>query len=119
MTIGSPVASPVSGPGCEETYAIRWLSGDHAMFFPVVGSGALVPSKGPRYFLSLPSGRATSMPDLVPRRPEYAIHFPSGDHSGSPDGSSAALRQIDFRSTTVMIQSCATGRSGPSFRTIV
>src|ERR1700693_3828742 len=95
------------------------LLGDQAIFFPVVGNGALVPSSGPRYFLPPPSGCATIKPDLPPSLPEYAIHLPSGDHSGSPDGSLPALRQIDFRSDSVMIQSWPTGRSGTSLRATV
>ena len=95
------------------------LLGAHAMFLPVVGSGALVESRGPRYFLVLPSGWATISPDLPFSLPEYAIHFPSGDHSGSLEDSSPALSAIDFRSESVMIQSWPNGRPGPSLRVIV
>src|ERR1700736_1740519 len=110
MTIGSPVASAVSGPGWEETYPMLLLLGAHAMFLPMVGSGALVESSGPRYFLPLPSGCATISPDLPFSRPEYAIHFPSGDHSGSPEDSSPVPSCIDFRSDRVMIHSWPNGR---------
>ena len=95
------------------------LLGAHVMVLPVVGSGALVPSNGPRYFFPLPSGCAAISPDLPFNLPEYAIHFPSGDHSGSLEDSSPALSGIDFRSDSVMIQSWPNGRPGPSLRVMV
>ena len=51
MTIGSPVASAVSGPGLADTYAICLLSGDQAVVLPVVGSGALVLFQRAKIFL--------------------------------------------------------------------
>src|SRR6478735_4280537 len=87
ITIGSPVASAVSGPGTAETNAIRLLSGDHATVLPVVGSGLLVPDISARNRAPVPSGRATTSPALSLTRPRYAIDRPSGDHSGFPDGS--------------------------------
>jgi hypothetical protein len=42
----------------------------------------------------VPSGRAIDRPDLSPTFPEYAIHFPSGDHSGFPEPSSALLSEM-------------------------
>src|SRR5271154_4499314 len=119
MTMGSPFHSAASGPGCAETYATFFESGDQAISLPVVGSGAFVLSSGPRYFLAVPSGCATMRPLLPLRWPEYAIHVPSGDHSGLPDVSIPSLRQIDLRSASVMIQTCPTGRIGPSLRRMV
>ena len=43
ITIGSPLASAVSGPGVAEINAICLLSGDHVTSAPVPGSGAFVP----------------------------------------------------------------------------
>ena len=63
--------------------------------------------------------RAINNPDLSPDFPEYAIHFPSGDHSAFPDGSSPALMQIVLSSAMVMIHSCPKGRFGESLRLIV
>src|SRR6266513_1878816 len=103
--MGSPPASAVSGPGCADTYAICLLSGDQATVWPVVGRGLFVPSIAVRNRFPAPSGRARIRPDLSPSLPEYAIHFPSGDHSGLLDGSSPALRQSDLPSAGVMIQS--------------
>jgi hypothetical protein len=62
-------------PGCGER-------SDHVVMLLVTGSGALVSSSGPRYFLSLPSGRETIIPDFSPSRSEQEIHFPSSEHSG-------------------------------------
>ena len=69
ITIGSPVASAVSGPGTDETNAIRLPSGDQATVLPVVGSGLLVPDISARNRAPLPSGRATTSPLLSPTRP--------------------------------------------------
>src|SRR5258706_4691197 len=94
-------------------------SGDHVTVFPVVGSGALVLSIAARNRLPEPSARAMESPVLSPTFPVYAIHLPSGDHSGFPEGSAAALRHTVLPSASVMIQSCPTGLRGPSLRVTV
>src|SRR5712692_2977825 len=102
MTIGSPVASAVSGPGTADTNAIRLLSGDHATVLPVPGSGAFVPDISTTNRAPLPSARATASPDLSPARPRYAIHCPSGDHSGLVDGSFSPPKRTVLPSASVI-----------------
>src|SRR5206468_2257756 len=114
MTIGSPVASAVSGPGTAEMNAMRLPSGDHATVFPVVGSGLLVPDVSARNRTPVPSGRATTSPALSPARPWYAIDCPSGDHSGPPDDSLSPPKRTVFPSASVITQSWPYGRPAPS-----
>src|SRR5438270_1743777 len=114
MTTGSPVASAVSGPGIEETNAIRFPSGDHATDLPAPGSGALVPFNSVMKCAPLPSGRAITRPDLSPTRPRYAIDLLSGAHSGLPDGSFSAPKRTDLPSARVITQSWPYGRPSPS-----
>src|SRR5438874_13350512 len=85
ITIGSPVASAVSGPGVEETDAIRLPSGAHAIVCPDPGSGAFVPLISATKRADDPSGLATTRPLFSPTRPRYAIHWLSGDHCGLPE----------------------------------
>src|SRR5438045_6545032 len=106
MTIGSPFAASVSGPGTEDTYATRLLSGDQATVRPVPGSGAFVPVISATKRTPLPSGRATTRPVLPAARPRYAIHCESGDHWGSPDGSLSPPNRTDFVSASVITHSC-------------
>jgi len=54
----------------------------------------------------LPSGRATTRPVLPAARPRYAIHWESGDHWGSPDGSLSPPNRTDFVSASVITHSC-------------
>src|SRR5262245_65064314 len=110
MTIGSPVASAVSGPGTLETNAICLPSGDHATVAPVVGSGLLVPVISARNFALVPSGRAMARPVLSPTRPRYASHCPSGDHTGFPEPSFSPPNRTVLPSATVITQSWAHGR---------
>src|ERR671923_1806555 len=91
--MGSPVASFVSGPGTADTNAMRLLSGDHAMLRPTPGSGLLVPCVSAINRAPLPSGCAMTNPDFSPDLPLYAIHCPSGDHSGFPEGSFSAPKR--------------------------
>src|SRR6185295_19007544 len=114
MTIGSPVASAVSGPGTDETNAMRLPSGDQATVAPVVGRGLLVPDISARNFAPLPSGWAIASPLLSPTRPRYAIHWPSGDHTGLPDDSRSPPKRVDLPSAIVITHSCPYGRPAPS-----
>src|SRR5216117_463183 len=114
MTIGSPVASAVSGPGTDETNAIRLPSGDQAMLLPLPGSGALVPVISANSRAPAPSGLATTRPAFPPTRPRYAIHWPSGDQCGSPDDSLSPPKRTLLPSASVMTEICPYGRPGPS-----
>src|SRR6187455_2775276 len=119
MTIGSPVASAVSGPGTDEMNAMRLLSGDHATVFPVVGSGLLVPDISARKRAPVPSGLATISPDFSPARPRYATHCASGDHSGLPDDSLSPPKRTVLPSAIVITDSWPYGRPAPSLFSIV
>ena len=90
ITIGSPLASAVSGPGVDETNAIRLPSGDHATVRPLPGNGALVPDISATNRAPPPSARATTSPVLSPTLPRKAIDWPSGDQTGLPDASLSA-----------------------------
>ena len=114
ITIGSPVASAVSGPGVDETNAIRLPSGDQATVRPLPGSGAFVPDISATNRAPAPSGRATTSPVLSPTRPRYAIDWPSGDQSGLPDGSLSAPKRTLLPSASVITQSWPYGRPVPS-----
>src|SRR6516162_5876270 len=104
MTIGSPVASAVSGPGTDDTNAIRFPSGDHATVLPVVGSGLFVPDMSARNRAPVPSGCTIERPALSPTRPLYAIHCPSGDQLGFPDGSLSPPTRKVLPSASVITQ---------------
>src|SRR5438128_6054222 len=112
--MGSPVASAVSGPGTAWTKARRLESGDQAKRFPMVGSGLLVPSSADKNFAAEPSGWDTIRPDLSPSLPLWAIHCPSGDHSGLPDDSFSFEKRTERPSARVITHSCEYGRPGPS-----
>src|SRR5438093_13169521 len=114
MTTGSPVASAVSGPGADDTKAMRLLSGDHAIVLPDPGSGAFVPVISAMKRAPAPSGRAIARPVLSPTRPRYAIHCPSGDHSGSPDVSFSPPNRTLLPSASVITHSWPYGRPAPS-----
>src|SRR5262245_545792 len=114
MTTGSPVASAVSGPGTDDTNAMRRLSGDHAMVSPEPGSGAFVPVISAMKRAAVPSGRAIARPVLSPTRPRYAIHCPSGDHSGLPDVSFSLPNRTLLPSASAITQSWPYGRPAPS-----
>ena len=105
MTIGSPVALAVSGPGTDDTNAIRLPSGDHAIVAPLPGSGALVPVISARKRAPDPSGRETTSPVLSPTRPRYTSDWPSADHTGLPDESRSPPTRTVFPSATVITHS--------------
>ena len=70
ITIGSPLASFVSGPGVACTYAIVFESGDQAMVLPVfVRALLLVSATSAIHAGDVPSPRATIRPDLPPVEP--------------------------------------------------
>src|SRR5580765_7178955 len=119
MTIGSPVASAVSGPGTEETNAMRLPSGDQVTVLPVVGSGLLVPDISARKRAPLPSGCAITRPALSPTRPRYAIHWLSGDQVGLPEDSFSPPRRVALPSASVITHSWLYGRPAPSLFSIV
>src|SRR6267378_2661146 len=114
MTIGSPLASAVSGPGIDDTNAIRFPSGDHATLVPMPGSGAFVPVISARNLAPVPSGFAIASPLLPSTRPRWAIHWPSGDHCGSPDDSFSPPKRTLLPSATVITEIWPYGRPGPS-----
>src|SRR5262245_789407 len=114
MTIGSPLASAVSGPGVVETNAMRLPSGDQAGLVVLPGSGALVPATSARSFAPVPSGFATTSPLFPSTRPRYTIDWPSGDHCGSPEDSFSAPKRTLLPSASVITQSWPYGRPGPS-----
>src|SRR5262249_29216206 len=103
MTMGSPFASSVSGPGTALTKAIFVASGDQAMVLPVDGKGQLVPWTADRNFLPDPSGRAMIRPDLSPSCPRKAIQRPSGDQTGPEEASFSAPTRSDFASSKLTI----------------
>src|SRR5581483_592997 len=113
-TMGLPLAAAVSGPGTAETNAMRLPSGDHAIRLPVEGRGLLVPSSGPSQRAPLPSGCATTKPDLPPTVPEYVIRLPSGDHSGSDEASLPCDKHTGLPPARVRTQICEYGRPGVS-----
>src|SRR6266536_136932 len=94
--MGSPVAAAVSGPGVEETNAIRVLSGDQATLLPRSGTGELVPATDASNVGPEPSACAIITPDLPSSPPKYASHFPSGDHSGPELASLSPPRRFEF-----------------------
>src|SRR6516162_9357175 len=96
MTIGSPVASSVSGPGTELMNATLFPSGDQVMLFPVEGRGLFVPCITDRNLLPEPSGRAIIKPDLSPSCPRNAIQLPSGDQTGPEEASFSAPMRMDL-----------------------
>src|SRR3989441_609842 len=114
MTIGSPFASAVSGPGTDDTNAIRFPSGDHATLVPMPGSGAFVPVIAARNLAPVPSGFAIASPLVPSTRPRYAIHWPSGDHCGSPDDSLSPPKRTVFPSASVITEIWPYGRPDPS-----
>src|SRR5580765_5730583 len=114
MTMGSPVASAVSGPGTDDTKAMRFPSGAQATVLPVVGSGLLVPVISARKRALEPSGCAIARPALSPTRPLYAIHWLSGDQFAFPDGSFPAPMRVVLPSASVITQSWPYGRPVPS-----
>ena len=87
MTAGSPPAASDSGPGVDETNAIRFASGDQVILLPASGRGWLVHSSPASHFASLPSGFETISPDLPSSLPDQASHLPSADQTASEDGS--------------------------------
>src|SRR6187200_389872 len=104
MTIGSPFAPAVSGPGVAETNAIRLPSGDHAGLVLLPGSGAFVPTTSASSLAPLPSGLAITRPLFSPTRPWYAINCPSGDQWGSSDESLSAPNRTLLPSASVFTQ---------------
>src|ERR1700733_912740 len=119
MTIGSPVASAVSGPAVAEMNAICSLSGDHVTSAPVPGSGAFVPLASLKNVMEDPSGCTTANPCLPSAAPLYAIHRESGDHTGDPDTScSAPIREV-FPLATSSTHNCGQGLPGRSYRNTV
>src|SRR4029453_667360 len=106
MTIGSPFAAAVSGPGVAETNAIRLPSGDHVGLVLLPGSGAFVPATSASSLALLPSGLAITRPLFSPTRPRYAIHWPSGDQCGSSDESLSAPKRTLLPSGNVITQTC-------------
>src|SRR5262249_41614079 len=102
MTIGSPVASAVSGPGVDPTNAMRLSSGDQVGVVLDPGNGALVPPASARTLALVPSARTTARPFLPPTEPRYASHCPSCDQTGSPEGSFSPPGRTDLPSATVM-----------------
>src|SRR4051812_17410702 len=114
MTRGSPGASAVSGPGTEETKAMRLPSGDQATLLPVVGNGLLGPAISARNFAPAPSACAIANPALSPTRPRYASHWLSADQVGLPDGSFSLPNRIVFPAASVITQSWPYGRPVPS-----
>src|SRR5262245_25696172 len=102
MTMGSPLASAVSGPATDWTKPIRLRSGAHAIVLPDPGSGAFVPVSSASHLAPDPSGFAMTRPDLSPTWPRYAIHWLSGDHSGFPEGSLSAPKRTLFPSAIVI-----------------
>src|SRR5262245_18011156 len=104
MTIGSPFASSVSGPGTALTKAIFLVSGDQAMLLPVDGKGQLVPWTPDRNFRPDPSGCAIIRPDFSPSCPRKAIHRPSGDQMGPEETSFSPPIRRAFPSSKSAIQ---------------
>src|SRR6516225_2239098 len=110
MTIGSPVASAVSGPGVEDTKAMRLLSGDHEGDVLAPGRGAFVPSTSAISLAFVPSVREMTRPACAPTLPRYASHWPSGDQTGSPEAS----KRSDLPSARFMTHTWPYGRPAPS-----
>src|SRR4029450_13829126 len=100
MTIGSPFAAAIAGPGVAETNAIRLPSGDHVGLVLLPGSGAFVPATSASSLALLPFGLAIPRPLFSPTRPRYAIHWPSGDQCGSSDESLSAPQPTLLPSAT-------------------
>src|SRR5919197_6453508 len=119
MTIGSPVAAAVSGPGTDDTNAIRFPSGDHAIVAPLPGSGALVPLISARNRAPDPSGRETISPVFSPTRPRYAIDWPSRDQTGLPEPSRSPPNLMLLPSASVITHSWPYGLPGPSLLSMV
>src|SRR5579883_424245 len=119
MTIGSPVASAVSGPGVADTYAICRLSGDQVTDCPCPGSGEFDPETSATCVASDPSGCTTQSPDWLPSPPSYAIHFPSGDQCSCDARDLSPPSRVAFCVARSMTQSCAYGRPGSSRITTV
>src|SRR5271167_245837 len=94
MTMGSPLASVEPSPGVDETKAICFASGDQASSFPVPGNGELLPARGARDVVSVPSGRAIKRLWLSASPPRKAIHLLSPDHRGPPAGLSPPRRTL-------------------------
>ena len=106
MTIGSPVASAVSGPGTAETKAIRRPSGDHVMRLPVEGNGLFVPSSSARNFGAKAGTGVTMSADLPLCLPAYASRVESGDQVGSEDESFPALSGVEVFVEMLCSQIC-------------
>src|ERR1700722_880559 len=96
MTIGSPLASAVSGPGVAEINAICLLSGDHVTSAPVPGSGAFVPLVSVKNVTDDPSGCTIASPCFPSAAPLNAIHRESGDHTADPDTSCSPPTRVDL-----------------------
>jgi len=114
MTMGSPLASSVSGPGVEETDAMRVPSGDHEMRSPSPGSGWLVPLVATSRRASEPSGCETMSPAPSPAsspRSSQATSEPSGDQRPLDDSFPSGVERPVSRS---VIQARDRGRPGLS-----
>ena len=116
MTIGSPLASAVSGPAVADTNAICLPSGDHATSDPCIGIGAFVPSIAARNRAPVPSARTTDNPFLSPTLPLNASHAPSPDQCGSLERPSP-MTTFFFVARSMMLI-CGTGRPVFSLRSI-
>src|SRR5882672_12813826 len=101
MTIGSPFASAVSGPGTDDTNAIRFPSGDHATLVPMPGSGAFVPVISARNLAPVPSGFAIASP-LLPSATVITEIWPYGRPGPSLLSTTYATRVPSGESWTVL-----------------
>src|ERR1700722_11471464 len=119
MTIGSPLASAVSGPGVAEINAICLLSGDHVTSAPVPGSGAFVPLASAKNVGADPSGCPPASPCFPSAAPLNAIHRESGDHTAEPDTSCSPPIRVVLPLTTSSTHNCGQGRPGRSYLTTV
>src|ERR1700722_8917906 len=119
MTIGSPLASAVSGPGVAEINAICLLSGDQVTSAPVPGNGAFVPLVSVKNVVEVPSGCTTPSPCFPSAAPSYAIHRESGDQTAPPDTSCSPPIRVVFPLATSSTHNCGRGLPGRSYRTTV
>ena len=105
MTIGSPVASAVSGPGTAETNAMRLPSGDHAIVLPAAGQRRVRAGhfrEQPRAgAVRLRDDEAGLVADAAAIRDPLAVGRPLAD---SPDGSLSAPKRTLLPSASVITQ---------------
>src|SRR5213592_623014 len=120
ITMGSPAASAVSGPGIALTKAIDFPSGDQLISRPVLVRALLfVPWMSAIHDGIEPSALAMIRPDFPSMLPTKASERPSGDHAGCEPRVFSSPTRDDLPVESSRSHSWEAGGPGPSLLLIV